>query len=468
MTAFLSHKYEMPALNTFFYELFNEVASVRFDVDVGLSSTSVTRLERKIRNADAFVGLYSFRHESEEIPSVETLRQESRYFRLEVDLAVRSGKPILLFVDERLSQVFTLPNSVWVQDFRLDDVTGDGHSTKRRRYLKLIEDFCAEVAAAQGRSDLAAFTPPSDTVAILLPTAGRSGYKSTQLAAVEEVLQSSGIAKVIRLDWPARIGAELAATLEQVDWAIVDVGPACRDDALLGYLHGRFVPQLRLAKGVESRADLEADETYRSLFGHADAGFPKDIVVWRDRGQLVREFTARVQNILRPPRVIDSSKAARDYFDSAALRKEAVFVSYCGEDEHLARPMIAELKRRFQSVFDYKDGHSIVPGQPWLEEIFTTLSRSALGVALVSQDYLESGNCSHEAQAMVAQQDSHRMHFIPVKLYPEKLAIPAWMQHRQYLHYYDQVDESERATATAEAIVAFYDQASGLGQPDSA
>ena len=40
----------------------------------------------------------------------------------------------------------------------------------------------------------------------------------------------------------------------------------------------------------------------------------------------------------------------------------------------------AALKQKFPTVFNYRDGESIQPGKPWLEEIFTKLSTSPVGV----------------------------------------------------------------------------------------
>src|SRR5690242_16988582 len=90
--AFLSHRYRSPAVNAHFYKLFSDEALVQFDVDRGTLATNVTRLERLVRDADAFVGLYPFPGENAETPRKADLERESRYFRLELDLAERSRK----------------------------------------------------------------------------------------------------------------------------------------------------------------------------------------------------------------------------------------------------------------------------------------------------------------------------------------------------------------------------------------
>jgi hypothetical protein len=95
------------------------------------------------------------------------------------------------------------------------------------------------------------------------------------------------------------------------------------------------------------------------------------------------------------------------------------------------------LKEKFKTVFDYKDGKSIEPGQPWLTEIFQKLSKSTLGISLMSKDYFESGNCAHEAQQMVAQKDNANLHLLPLKLYEGELELPPWIQDIQYLRLSD-------------------------------
>ncbi len=81
--AFLSHRYKSPRVNEYFFSLFEGIATPQFQVDKGLKATSVTRLERLVRDSDGFIGFYPFPSDSE--PSVERLRAESRYFRLELD-----------------------------------------------------------------------------------------------------------------------------------------------------------------------------------------------------------------------------------------------------------------------------------------------------------------------------------------------------------------------------------------------
>ena len=100
-STFLSHRYKSPEANLFFFKLFADIAEIQFEVDEGTFATNVTRLERMIRAAYAFIGIYPFPGTSDEAQKPEELKKASRYFKLELDLAIRSRKPAIVFYDER-------------------------------------------------------------------------------------------------------------------------------------------------------------------------------------------------------------------------------------------------------------------------------------------------------------------------------------------------------------------------------
>ena len=142
---FLSHQYRATSLNLFFYKLFADVANVQFEIDRGELATNVTRLERKIRAADAFVGIYPF---SEIDPTPEKLRKESRYFRLELDLAIRSRKPTLIFFDSRYKNLFGGPgrNSV---PFDPEETIGVDEPPSADLFRDVIRTFVDDVIACK-------------------------------------------------------------------------------------------------------------------------------------------------------------------------------------------------------------------------------------------------------------------------------------------------------------------------------
>ena len=87
--AFLSHAYDAAELNIEFFRLFDDVADVHFEVDIGFKNLNVTRLERRIRGCDAFVCLYPYPGGiSTREPAPGDTLQASTYFRLELELAI--------------------------------------------------------------------------------------------------------------------------------------------------------------------------------------------------------------------------------------------------------------------------------------------------------------------------------------------------------------------------------------------
>ncbi|MFO0939681.1 MAG: toll/interleukin-1 receptor domain-containing protein [Pirellulales bacterium] len=240
-----------------------------------------------------------------------------------------------------------------------------------------------------------------------------------------------------------------------LDWLVVDIGQLTMNAGIVGYLHGRFIPMVRLIKTGSSRKRVHAHKAYKPLFGGIEVGYPKDVVIWNDPKVLKDELDQRLMVLTAPVERINTPSEAESYFRRASLRKEAVFLSYSGRDYELASKISRELKKRFQQVFDYKDGESITPGEPWLKEIFDKLSVATLGVPLVSSSYFASRNCEHEALEMVAKRDMAEMSMIPLKLYADDdFKPPTWMSHRQYMHYYDYPD----VESVTDKLIEFFDR----------
>jgi hypothetical protein len=144
-SAFLSHRYRSPAINRFFFELFAEEAQVQFSIDRGDFATNVTRLERLMRDSDAFVGLYPFHGDGLERPRRSDLEKESRYFRLELDIAERSRKPSIVFVDSRYGEVIDPPSSFIQCRFDWQQVSGEAPVPRVPLFRERFRAFCVQV-----------------------------------------------------------------------------------------------------------------------------------------------------------------------------------------------------------------------------------------------------------------------------------------------------------------------------------
>ena len=428
LRVFLSHSYKSPAANLHFYNLFSRTAQVQFSVDRGDLDTNVTRLERLVRDADAFIGIYPLPVDPAVTPPLSELRKHARYFQLELDLAIRARIPAIVFMDSRYANVLSWPGSIRQYTFRAQEVQGGGQAPRDQVYAKAFESFCdAAVAFQSYRVNQLVAERDRTRVGLLLPdTDYGADLKSRIKATIEEHTGREAVA----MAWPPVLGKDFYSAISEFDWMIVDVGDDSASAGVVGFLHGHFMPALRLVKADAGHAD--GGRVRASLYGGLEAGYPKDIVQWKSEDELQAQIEARIKAILLPQDLLDTPDKAISHFESTSLRKEVVFVSYSGKDVAQAAEIVAALKKVFKTVFDYKDGESIVPGRPWLDEIFRSLSRSAVAVPLLSSNYLQSGNCVHEAQQIVAFHDEGKLDYLPVRLNDERLDTPPWFGNIQH------------------------------------
>lgn len=434
---FLSHRYKSPEVNLFFFGLFEDIAEVQFEVDEGTFSTNVTRLERMIRAADSFIGIYPFPGDADAAKKPEELRKASRYFRLELDLAIRSKKPAIIFYDDRYGNLLRCPENVISVPFSFREITGAGQVPKAKMYREQFREFC-EIVSASMDYTVKQNNQTKSRIGIALPLqAADNCYATEDIQVIEELLEQHGFDDRKILRWPTMLNRDSYALFHDADWVIVDTGDEMAKTGIPAYLHGQFVPMLRMRRFPADQVEPQPSALEKTLYGDIEVGYNKDIVAWNNHDSLKEALQERLLTIKGNVRRIGSMLEAQSYFRSAALRKEAVFLSYSGKDRDLAADISAELKRHFQTVFDYRDGTSIRPGEPWMNEIFKQLSTSAIGVPLLSENYFSSGNCVHEAQEMIASYDSQKMKVLPIKLYKDVLNSPPWIQNIQYLRYSD-------------------------------
>lgn len=436
-TTFLSHRYKSPDENLFFFKLFEDLAEVQFEVDEATFSTNVTRIERMIRAADAFIGIYPFPGTPEEARQPEELKKASRYFRLELDLAIRSRKPAIIFYDQRYGNLLRGPNNILAVPYNFREITSTGQSPKTAIFKEKIGDFL-ELVTANMQYSTKQWIAPRTTIGIAVPHSSTgTNYIDQHIQIIESTLENNGYYDRKILPWPPVFNHRAFILFHEADCIITDLGEDMARTGLPAYLHGQFVPMVRLRQVHEGQDASTSSLLENVLFGDIEVGYKKDTVVWDTEQSLEVGLQERLSTLKEDVRRVNTINEAEAYFRGAALRKEAVFLSYSGKDRERAADLSQELKKHFHKVFDYRDGESIQPGQPWIDEIFQQLSSSAIGIPLLSEDYFKSGNCEHEAQQMVAQYDNGKMKVLPIKLYEGALDSPPWMQHIQYLRYTD-------------------------------
>jgi hypothetical protein len=433
---FLSHRYKSPETNLFFFNLVAERAVLQFEVDEGVEfrpleggvvqglPTNVTRLERMIRDTDAFVGFYPLSLAPTEVPTQAQLLHESRYFRLELDLAIRSGKPALMLYDQRYKSLLDGPPSFFRSSFDAQEILPGQETPSAGAWKRTFSDFAAHVEAFTALSVIRGARAKSTSVGVLLPPRDPKGggYDAAEVGVVEDALRARGY-EPVRLLWPPSLGSALLIKASSYDFMVVDVGDNPASTAAIAFLHGRFVPSVRLRRVVS--VDAEPSELERSLYGSITVGYPKDIVRWQSVEELEAGIRSRLHVLEVPAERINIRAEAEAYFARSAQRPLNVFLSYSGRDEQFGKRISAALSRRFRKVFDYKDGKSIRPGEPWLKEIFEELAGASVAIPLISDEYFASDNCEHEAREIIARRDNQRLHVIPVKL-KSNITVPVW------------------------------------------
>jgi hypothetical protein len=446
---FLSHKYEAPAINQYFFGLFSQ-ANVQFEVDKGKFSTNVTRLERTIRGADGFLAIYPYDDDGTQEVSDADLLERSKYFRLELELAARSRKPGIVLMDMRFRGIIDVPSNMSHEWFDVREIASEGLKPSSQRFVRAFAEFCDRVNAASNY-DISCGNPArdSDSVGILLD----GGYNPEQLAAVCNAVGQAHY-KPVMLAWPPSVNAGWISQVNAFNWLVIDVGPVSMATSIPGLLHGAFVPCVRLMK-VGSREDAQPRLMPESpLYGAVEVGYWKDIARWFDTASLQSELGKRLVTVDAPTRRLSTLEEALGYFQEAAKRKERVFISYSGADEEFTDGLRAAFRMRFQEVFDYRDGKSIRPGQQWLEEISRSLAKSAACVVLLSSSYAGSGNCIHELNDAIASRDAKKTRLYPIKLRDESLEMPGALASTQYYRLYDYTLPGKLVDAIVEDLKA--------------
>lgn len=424
--SFLSHSYKSADINLYFFKIFEDVAEVQFEIDEGTKSINVTRLEKMVRDSDAFIGIYPFSGTDDEANNVEELKKQSKYFRLEMDLAFRSQKPAIIFYDIRFGALIKPPGNIFFQSFDVNEVAGTGGFPNMNKHKNEFIKFCDAVNSKKKYFDVQK-NEEKTTVAVVI---SKENFESKEISQeIRQILEKNNYTDIEFLNQPYVINNKFFTLLEKIDFAIVDQGSHVGKSGLPAFFHGRFIPMIRVEK-ISKIVDSNCIEHF--LYDGVEVGYNKDKIIWANHENLLAELSDKVKIYKKGVTRFNTIDEANTYFLKAKLRKELVFVSYSGKDAEIAQDIIASLKKHFQVVYNYQDGESIRPGKPWLEEIFNSLSKSAIGISLLSKSYFASGNCVHEAQEMVANSDMKKMKLFGVKLYEEELELPPYFRVNQY------------------------------------
>ncbi|MEV5931083.1 toll/interleukin-1 receptor domain-containing protein [Streptomyces cellulosae] len=427
LSVFLSHRYHSPTENQYFWQLLSSVEGVSFRVDEAVSMTSPVRLERMIREADGFVGIYPLPGGHREVHTLPSLRNESRYFRLELGMAVRARKPAVVFHDQRLIPALKAPPDVRLVAYDTQEINSVTQSSVPAKVGVAYRSFLNDAHAVSSSIEVQPTYQKRRTGLIVSPQ-----NQQLVVPALPEILHEYAWEPVV-LPWPPRLNLDLITWLRKCDWVVIDLDDAaCR--LVAAFTHGQFIPTLPITSdaAVQELGPALPDE--ETLYGDVEIGHRKAIIRWTDPQSLMKSLESHLKVIDEQPRYIGDADQATDYFSSAAKRSERVFLSYAAEDGETAADFSQLLNERFQHVFDYRSYGAIKVGESWMDSLLSGLARSAVGVLLVSESYLSSKYCLLEARELYRAAVEGRAKLVPVCL--ERVELPDFLQGTQYRALY--------------------------------
>ena len=428
--AFLSHKYNSPDINLFFFQLFKGVAKIHFEVDKGEGDTNVTRLERMIRDCDAFIGIYSI-NEEYAITQItnEKLVEEFAYFKLEIDIAMRLRKPMILFVDKRFGRLVSASASTTICSYDHRELFSDD-ARRTEKFIKEIQNFCGYLEELQpfhlhSRRDL-------ETIHFFIPDHIKAGriYTETIIENCRQQLNDIFLNRVVELVKPPfRINGEMFRRVESSDFIVADLND---ESGMIPFLHGNGIPMIRLQN--KEMQDGDEGKVAKTLFGDQTKGYPKDVIRWNAAEDLSKELLTRLNRINGETTLIVNYDDAITYFKKAIRREEEVFVSFSSSNKDAALKIIGKLKKRFRTIYYYTDDNkTISPGKEWQPELEKRISESKAGIILMSPRYFESEHCKTETEMMLALESPGKYVILPVRV--EETVIPEKLKKLEYRKY---------------------------------
>ncbi|GGN67913.1 toll/interleukin-1 receptor domain-containing protein [Nocardia rhizosphaerihabitans] len=417
---FLSHRYRSPAVNLFFWQIIRTVQPVAFRVDEGLTFTSPTRLERMIRDADGFVGIYPLPGDPQAIWDLAALKQQARYFLLELSIAARQQRPCIIFCDHRYGIVLRCPPEILVVEYDPQEIVEAEDSPLAARcttaFTAFVHRLRVSIAARTGvrsyrRREVGLMLDPGTRV---------------ELGATLEGSLENAVWQPVYTPWPPKLELSFISRLRELDWVVIPLDSAL-SYVVASFALGHGVPCLLLAR---ESAEEAVDDLFQSTIGSIEPHHPRRVLSWAEPADLEKSFEDTLEVIGRQPRLIIDADQAIRYFTAAARRKEMVFLSYAHEDGRVAEVFNRELSGKFQEVFDYRKNGSIRTGQNWLDELMDSLAKTAVGVLLLSPDYVASPYCLTEAQRLFQASIEGRVTLLPVRL--RHLELPEFLKGVQY------------------------------------
>lgn len=414
--AYYSHSYRADDrdVNLFFWRLFSE-RGFFFTVDPKSERTFIPYLERMMRFSDCFIAIVTRRLEQIRsvggvvLPQPQVVWTHSPYIQFENRLAIRAGKPRLVFVENGLNAgLFGSSDQVQVFERDILEKNEKSFRDKVQYFMELARDY---------KSYANRIIQPTRKAGILLDLErGGNVYTSDILASIEATLRAGGYTTV-HISPHIDDDQCFIEKLSDVELLISEIHDPFITPMALAFTHAMFLPTIRICwhKPNETMSNFYLP----TLLNGYQVGDADPIVAWSDRDELIIELVRHIQKFQQTRTLLDTLEKGNRYFLSAGRREAKVFIS----NAHTLNDLALELVRGFQSVniqfFHYQAKMKI--GAAWQEELDRELRESDIFVALISDEYHTSRWCQYELEYAFRRWEDKKVVLLPYLITDTKL-----------------------------------------------
>jgi nucleoside phosphorylase len=376
---YLSHSYRGRdrRVNEFFWELFWD-AGFTFSVDPQSKVLSVPYLEYLMKGSAGYAAIVS-------------LRSEQKYYLCspfvlyEYSLALLAHKPRLIFVEDGVSGKYFDESG---DSIKLYTPSESILKAERNSFVESIETFKARVDPYRRsnrslRGKVGIFIEP-----------GRPAYDV--LTRITAAVDQAGFT-------PERIGPGDLENLQPVsrfdgyDFVIVDLDPAGIPHWIYPYIHGRFIPCIRLLH-VQGDTRPELPPLIKSTILRGLAPVEEPVLYWRDADLLVDAIESQIERVKRKRQDFESLEEGLRYFRKAERREASIFISNPGEVNEFARQLAAAMKAEGMEIFQYQEENRIPIGEAWEPRLQNEVRNSEIFLPLITKAFWKSEPCRMELE----------------------------------------------------------------------
>ena len=414
---YFSHSYwsDDCEINEFFLGLFWK-QNFRLTVDPKSDILSIPYLELMMKRSACYTAVVT--HRTKEEPYFC-----SPFILLEYGLAVQAQKPRLLFVEEGVSGNL-FEDGPMIYTFSRNR---EHREANRRHFARAIADL-----AAKSRPYSNAGVQLRKKVGVLVPTAGAAGEAYSTLGPrIRDQLWQDGYSPVdvdLKFEEPLRFLLDL----DQLDFIVVEVGSPDLPPWVYAFIHGRFVPSIKLCHVPESTSmTTPVDALISGKLASKVARSGEPVIYWSDGEDLEVKLDRHLMKFRDARTPFATLEDGLRYFRGLGRPDGRIFVSNAGD----ANVFSASLSRAFSAEgidhFHYVYRNTMEIGEKWATQLAPRVDESTIFVALLSEGYAKSKWCMSELRRAEQLRRDGKITIIPYFL--ESVREPSISAHGRTL-----------------------------------